>query len=189
VAEWWVGANMKPKPTSSTQRPTVAGSTSMRAPSASSTSAAPDRPVDERLPCLATVQPAPAAISAAVEEMLKVGRPPPVPTTSSRSSRATSTCAARSRIVRARPTTSSTVSPFVRSAIRNAAICTSVASPDMISASTAAASSALTSSPEASASIVRVSRSRAELMATPRLRRPRASRPRGSCAADRGRGR
>ena len=33
----------------------------------------------ERLPCLATAQPAPAATSAAVVEMLKVDGPPPVP--------------------------------------------------------------------------------------------------------------
>ena len=54
----------------------------MRTPSASSTSAEPDRPVAERLPCLATAQPAPAAISAAVVETLNVGRPPPVPAVS-----------------------------------------------------------------------------------------------------------
>ena len=44
----------------------------MRAPSASSRSADPDRLVAERLPCLATAQPAPAAISAAVVETLNV---------------------------------------------------------------------------------------------------------------------
>ena len=47
------------------------------------------------------------------------------------------------RIVRARPASSSTVSPLVRSAIRNAAIWTSDALPAMISESTAAASSRL----------------------------------------------
>ena len=52
---------------------TASGARSMRAPSASSTSAEPDRPVAERLPCLATVQPAPAAISAAVVDTLNVG--------------------------------------------------------------------------------------------------------------------
>ncbi len=94
----------------------------MRAPSASSTSAEPDSPVAERFPCLATVQPAPAAISAAVVETLNVRRPPPVPAVSSRSSLDTVTCEAMSRIVRARPASSSTVSPLVRSAIRNPAI-------------------------------------------------------------------
>src|SRR5512142_2127661 len=61
---------MNPKPTSSMQRATASGVRSMRAPSASSTSAEPDRPVAERLPCLATAQPAPAATRAAVVETL-----------------------------------------------------------------------------------------------------------------------
>ena len=84
----------------------------------------------------------PAAISAAVVETLKVGRPPPVPAVSSRSSRSHCTGVASARIVPASPASSSTVSPFVRSAMRNAAICISEALPAMISASTAAASSA-----------------------------------------------
>ncbi len=71
----------------------------MRAPSASSRSADPDRPVAERLPCLATVQPAPAAISAAVVETLNVRRPPPVPAVSSRSSRLDRHRVASARIV------------------------------------------------------------------------------------------
>ncbi len=129
---------MKPKPTSSMHWATAAGVRSIRAPSASSTSAEPDSPVAERLPCLATVQPAPAAISAAVVETLNVRRPPPVPAVSSRSRRRTVTAAAKPRMVRARPASSSTVSPLVRSAIRKAAICTSEALPDMISASTSA---------------------------------------------------
>ena len=80
---------MNPKPTSSMHWATAAGVRSIRAPSASSTSAEPDSPVAERLPCLATVQPAPAAISAAVVETLNVRRPPPVPAVSSRSPRRT----------------------------------------------------------------------------------------------------
>ena len=48
-------------------------------------------------------QPAPAAISAAVVETLKVGRPPPVPAVSSRSSQRVSTGEARRRIVRGEP--------------------------------------------------------------------------------------
>ena len=47
----------------------------MRAPSASSRSAEPERLVAERLPCLATAQPAPAAIRAAVVDTLKVRAP------------------------------------------------------------------------------------------------------------------
>ena len=92
----------------------------MRTPSASSTSAEPERPVAERLPCLATAQPAPAAIRAAVVETLNVGRPPPVPAVSTRSSRLVVTGVANERIVRARPASSATVSPFVRSAIEQA---------------------------------------------------------------------
>ena len=153
VAWWCAGANMKPKPASSMHAATAAGARSMRAPSASSRSAEPERLVAERLPCLATAQPAPAAISAAVVETLKLLRPPPVPAVSSRSSRSVGTCAASARIVRASPASSSTVSPLVRSAIRNPAICVSETSPCMISASTSAVWSALRSFLDASASM------------------------------------
>src|SRR4051812_41206370 len=152
VAPWWAGANMKPKPTSSMQRATATGVRSMRTPSASSTSAEPDSPVAERLPCLATAQPAPAAISAAVVETLNVGRPPPVPAVSIRSSRAVFTGLAKLRMARARPTSSATVSPFVRSAISTPAVSTSDALPAITSASTAAVSSAVRSRRDASAS-------------------------------------
>ncbi len=76
---------MKPKPISSMQRPTCSGSSSMLTPSASSRSAEPHLLVLERLPCLATAQPAPAATSAAAVETLKVEGPPPVPAVSTRS--------------------------------------------------------------------------------------------------------
>src|SRR3954447_21084909 len=143
---------MKPKPASSMQRATPSGARSMRARSASRRSADPDELVAERLPCLATAQPAPAAISAAVVETLNVRRPPPVPAVSSRSSRPASTGAASSRMVRARPATSSTVSPFVRSPIRKPAISVSSTSPDMIRARTSAAWSADSDCPDAIAS-------------------------------------
>src|SRR5512133_3668960 len=156
VAWWWAGANMKPKPASSMQRATAPGARSMRAPSASRTSALPDSPVAERLPCLARAQPAPAAISAAVVDTLNVERPPPVPAVSTRSWRSQGTGVARARIVLARPASSSTVSPFVRRAMRKAAICASDALPAMISASTADASSWARSWPDASASMARV---------------------------------
>src|SRR5690349_16414294 len=153
VAPWWAGANMKPKPTSPMQRATASGLRSMRTSSASSTSAEPDRPVALRLPCLATAQPAPAAISAAVVETLNVGRPPPVPAVSISSlSRPVWTGVANARIVVARPTSSSTVSPLVRSATSTPAVSTSEALPAMISASTAAVSSASRSRRDASAS-------------------------------------
>src|SRR4051812_7456079 len=157
IAWWWCGANMKPKPTVSMQAATSSGSRSIRAPSASSTSADPDLPVALRLPCFATTQPAPAATNAAQVETLNVGRPPPVPAVSSRSSRPASTDRASERIVRARPTSSSTVSPFVRSAIRNAADCASDAAPSITSRSTAAASSDDRSEPDATRSIASVS--------------------------------
>ena len=66
----------------------------MSTPSASSRSAEPHLLVLERLPCLATAQPAPAATSAAVVETLKVEGPPPVPAVSTRSRRAGPTGAA-----------------------------------------------------------------------------------------------
>src|SRR4051794_1046847 len=143
---------MKPKPTSAMHSSIWCGPRSMRAPSASSTSAEPQRPVAERLPCLAIVAPAAAASRAAVVETLKLGAPPPVPAVSTRSGLPGSTRSARSRIVDARPATSSTVSPFVRRAIRNAAVCTSLTRPSMISRSTAAASSAERSWPDATRS-------------------------------------
>ena len=43
------------------------------------------------------------------------------------------------RIVRARPTSSATVSPFARRAIRKAPVCTSLARPSITSSSTAEA--------------------------------------------------
>ena len=136
--------------------PTASGDRSMQTPSASSTSAEPERLVAERLPCLATAQPAAAAISAAVVETLNVERPPPVPAVSTRSVRVVATGVANERIVRASPASSSTVSPFVRSAISRPAICVSDASPPMMTASTCAASSALRSPPDATVSIARV---------------------------------
>ncbi len=186
IAGWWLGANMNPNPTSSMQRATSRGPRSMRAPSASSTSADPDRPVAERLPCFATLQPAPAATNAAVVDTLKVGRPPPVPAVSTRGDRGrcaagtsfprapelspfTSTLTASSRIARAIPAISATVSPFVRNAIKRPAVCASEALPSITSRSTAVASS------EVSASL-RQSRSMAS------VRIGLGIRARGSCA-------
>src|SRR5580704_6616338 len=147
---------MKPNPASSMHAATASGPRSIRAPSASSRSAEPERLVAERLPCFATAHPAPAAISAAVVETLKLLRPPPVPAVSSSSPRLLGTCAASARMVRARPASSSTVSPFVLKPIRKPAICVSETSPCMISASTSAVSCALRSRREAIASIAAV---------------------------------
>src|SRR5919109_399756 len=147
---------MNPKPSSSMHRATSAGPRSILTPSASSRSADPDRLVLERFPCLATAHPAPAATSAAGVEMLNVAAPPPVPAVSTRSSRSTSTDAASRRIVRARPTSSATVSPLARSATRKAPACTSPALPSMTSSRTAEAWSAVRWVPEQTASIARV---------------------------------
>ena len=98
-------------------------------PSASSTSADPAWLEAERLPCLTTRAPAPAATIAAIVEMLTlIERSPPVPTTSS----------ARPGIVRgvatwyiasSRPVTSSIVSPLLRRATAKPAIWAGVAAP------------------------------------------------------------
>src|SRR5215207_4716132 len=141
---------MKPKPMLWMHSATASGPTSIRPPSASSTSAEPHWLVAERLPCFATRQPAPAAMNAAVVDTLKVGRPPPVPAVSTRSSPA-STFTDISRSVAARPAISATVSPLVRSAIRNAAACAS-----MITRSTREAWSARRSSPLAARSMASV---------------------------------
>src|SRR4051794_12067908 len=150
---------MKPKPTTPMQSAIAAGSRSIRAPSASSTSAEPQRPVADRLPCFATVAPAAAASNAAVVETLKLGAPPPVPAVSTSAGLSSSTRRARSRIVEASPATSSTVSPFVRSAIRKPAVWASETRPSMISRSTAAASSTDRSVPDATRSSAAVTTS------------------------------
>src|SRR3954453_10172497 len=156
MALWWLGANMKPKPTDSMHSATAPGARSIRAPAASSTSAEPHLLVAERLPCLATRQPAPAATNAAVVETLKVGGPPPVPAVSTRSAPSTSTGVASSRMVRASPVISSTVSPLARRAISSAAAWASEALPSITSRSTRAAESAVRSSPSARRSIASV---------------------------------
>ena len=126
----------------------------MRAPSASSRSAEPDRLVAERLPCLATRQPAPAATNAAVVETLKVGAPPPgaggveqvVAVHLDRRAPARASCArGPSARRRSRPSCAAR-SGRRRSAPRRRA-------PLMISRSTSCACSAVRSCPEATASI------------------------------------
>ena len=182
VAWWCAGANMKPNPSSSMSRPTASGARSIRTPRASRTSAEPLSPVAERLPCFAIAQPAPAAMSAAVVETLNVGRPPPVPAVSTRSARAVRTGVASARIVAARPATSASVSPFVRSAMRKPAIWVSETSPAMMRARTSPVSSWPRSRPEATASIAAVSvasgiRWRGRRGSSPAAGRPRASAP------------
>jgi hypothetical protein len=122
-------------------------------PSASSTSAEPARLDIARLPCLATLQPAPATTKAApVETLIEPDSSPPVPQVST-TGWGVETCRARSRMTRAMPAISSTVSPLKRSAVTKAAICAGVASPAMISSIAAAASVWSSDPPAASLTI------------------------------------
>src|ERR1017187_7329987 len=112
-------------PTSRMARAVASGGRSMGMPQASSRSALPHWLEIERLPCLATCTPAPATTKAATVEMLNVLAPsPPVPQVSSRvwPARPASMGTAICRMARAKPTNSSTVSPFILRAIRKAAM-------------------------------------------------------------------
>jgi hypothetical protein len=112
-------------------------------PSVSTTSADPHSEDTERFPCLATLRPAPATTNAVAVEMLKVPEAsPPVPHVSMSISRSVpvwaTTPAARTgtvttfwRMTCANPISSSTVSPFMRRAVRKAVICALVAAPVM----------------------------------------------------------
>ena len=140
---WKIGAKRKPMPAPSTQRATPSGARSIFTPSFSSTSAEPQSDEAARLPCLATRAPHAADTMAARVEMLKVARPsPPVPHVSS-SAPSTWIGVAMARAERAKPVSSSTVSPFIRSATTNPAICDGVASPRMMTSKAAAASSSV----------------------------------------------
>ena len=124
------GANRNAKPCASSRAPSRSGSRSSGTPSASSTSAEPQRDDTERLPCLATAAPQAAATSAAPVEMLSVCAPsPPVPQVSISGRRRVSTGTATRRSTRAAAATSAGASPLARSATRNAACCASVHSP------------------------------------------------------------
>lgn len=108
---WRVRAKRKAIPVSRRERSNSPGGCSRRTPASSSTSAAPQREETARLPCLATVTPAPAATRAAVVEMLKERPPsPPVPTMSAHFPGATTEVMC-SRRKRAHPVNSSTASP------------------------------------------------------------------------------
>ena len=126
-------AKQKVMPASSARAATRSGERSSRMPRASSTSADPDCDEAERLPCLTTRAPAPAATIAAIVEMLTdIERSPPVPTTSS-SRPGTSIGVACAYIAATSPVSSSTVSPLARSDTAKPAICAGVASPERIS--------------------------------------------------------
>ncbi len=97
-------------------------------------------PLAERLPCLATGTPQAATTNEATVEMLNVPAPsPPVPQVSTAPCEASGT--ARARMARAKPTTSSSVSPRAAIAARSAPIWAGVASPSMIEPIAWAASS------------------------------------------------
>ncbi len=147
MARWRRGAKRKPILASRMQRATVSTSASRLTPSSFKTSAEPLEEETARLPCLATLTPMPAATSAAVVDMLKVeASSPPVPQVST-TVPAASTCTAISRMTRAKPVISSTVSPLILSAMRKPAICAGVASPDMMTRIASAASASLRLSP------------------------------------------
>ena len=108
----------------------TSGSHARLRPSASRQSAEPVRPELERLPCLATTAPAPAATNAVVDEMLNVMPwSPPVPTVSTVLGLRDEIFAAAWRMARAAAAISATVSPLAESAARNAPICASVRLP------------------------------------------------------------
>ena len=106
----------------------------MHAPKASSTSAVPDLLLTLRLPCLATLAPAPAATNMAVVEILNVWVPsPPVPTMSTKwLLSATVTGVANSRMTIAAAEISPIVSFFERRPVKIAAVIVGESSPDMI---------------------------------------------------------
>src|SRR5215469_17256614 len=132
---------MKPIPASLTQRPTCSGLRSILTPSEASTSAAPERDDNARLPCLATGTPVPATMKEAQVETLTEPEPsPPVPTMSTASAGAL-TRSILLRIADTAPVISSTVSPRTRSAINRPPICEGVASPDIMLSKAQTASS------------------------------------------------
>ena len=131
IAGWKAGANRNAKPRLRSAVAAESASWSIRMPSASSTSADPERDVIARLPCFATGTPAAATMNAEVVEMLNVPEPsPPVPTMSIAPTGA-STRRTRSRISEAKPASSSIVSPRMRSATSSAASWEGVDSPSI----------------------------------------------------------
>ena len=134
-------------PTRSRHRSACSAVTAIFTPKASSTSALPHWLVALRLPCLATVTPAAAATMADPVEMLNVfEKSPPVPQVSmAPGGAATGTAAAR--MARAKPRISSSLSPFIRSAVSRAASRAGDTSPAMTAAMTPSASAASSEPP------------------------------------------
>src|SRR6266545_2762731 len=142
IAGWNAGAKRKTSPISSSNRPARSGSRSIAIPAAARTSADPTREEIERLPCLATQAPAPAATIAVAVERLNMSRPiPPGPHVSSSGARDVETRRIRLRSAETAPAISSDVSPRVAIPIRIAPFCASVALPSMRSPKTRSARS------------------------------------------------
>ncbi len=153
MAGWKRWAKQNPMPASATQRATPSGPSSIATPSASSTSAVPTDDDAARLPCLQTGTPAPAVMKAAsVVTLMLDNRSPPVPTRSTAASASPSARGqgtAASTMARARPVTSSAVSPLACSRDRNAPSWAGVASPERTILSVSSASAALSVLPPA----------------------------------------
>ncbi len=123
------GAKRKTNPVARRQATAWSGVNAVGTPSASSTSAEPQREVRLRLPCLAIFAPAAAATNATPVEMLKVPlASPPVPQVSTNAARSASVrgnVTAVARMASTNPASSSAVTPRAANAVRNAAICAS----------------------------------------------------------------
>ena len=158
MAECMAGANRNTMPTSSRQAARTAVGRLILTPSASMTSAEPHFELILRLPCLATRTPAPATTNAVAVEILKVPRGVAAGAAGV-DQRVAFRAAdvqggvfvkgqrlAAARMASAKPTISSTVSPFMCRATSKAAICASVALPEKISVMTARASSRVSDS-------------------------------------------
>ena len=114
-------------------------------PSASITSAEPELLEKARFPCFAILTPAPAAIKAAVVDILNVeALSPPVPHKSTTSF--AETFKDFSLIISVKPISSSVVSPFMLNAVKKEPICASVALPSIMEFMAPFASSRLKSS-------------------------------------------
>ena len=134
MAGWWLGANMKPMPTSAMLRAICSGLSWMLTPSASMASALPLLLLTLRPPCLLTLPPAAAITKMEQVEMLKVLAPsPPVPTMSTRwRLSSTWTLLENSRMTSAAAVISPMVSFFTRRPVTMAAVITGDSSPRMI---------------------------------------------------------
>ena len=136
MAGWYRGAKQKPMPASATHAATPSGAELDRHAERFEEVGGTTRGGGGPVPVLAHAAPAPATTSAArVETLMVCARSPPVPTTSITGPLTSmSTWVAASNIASTIPTSSSTSSPFIRSATTNAAICAGLAAPSSTSA-------------------------------------------------------